>query len=212
MFPSTENNYTFELGARLIDEASWCLDNMPIYVLQSRVGRCAAHCKKDTLEWRCVPRWPFAIISIVTQKKALNSVGTCISSDYFESLLQRKRLEAIGWNSGYVGKSFFIIWESCAHFKALKCVERSIINVWGCKNVHIRIRHMQHHSTIFIVLFSSSHMRFSNAYFLTSMRNSIPRCFLFNKRCMVYSLQPWQRKRRKVLYVALVSISCNVMS
>ena len=33
MFPSTENNYTFdfgpfELGARLIDEASWCLVNV----------------------------------------------------------------------------------------------------------------------------------------------------------------------------------------
>ena len=146
------------------------------------------------------------------KKKALNNVGACISSDYFESLLRRKQLEAIGWNSGYVGKSFFIIWESCAHFKALKCVERSIINVWGCKNVHIRIWHMQHHSTIFIVLFSSSHMRFSSAYFWPVCGTRSQGVFLFNERCMVYSLQPWQRKRRKVLYVALVSISCNVMS
>jgi len=36
LFPSSENNKTFdfgpsELGARLIDEASWCLIIMPIY-------------------------------------------------------------------------------------------------------------------------------------------------------------------------------------
>ena len=29
----------------------------------------AAPCKKDRLEWLRVPRWPFAIISTVTQKK-----------------------------------------------------------------------------------------------------------------------------------------------
>ena len=38
LFPSTESNYTFdfgpsELGVCLIDEASWCLINMPMYVL-----------------------------------------------------------------------------------------------------------------------------------------------------------------------------------
>ena len=66
---------------------------MTIYVSQSGVGRCAVHCKKDTLEWRCVPRWPFTIISIVTQKKRRWTTLeiACISSDYFESLLRRKQ-------------------------------------------------------------------------------------------------------------------------
>ena len=34
-----------------------------------------AHCKKDVLEWLRVPRWNFAIISIVTQKKNKKNVS-----------------------------------------------------------------------------------------------------------------------------------------
>ena len=77
------NNYDFgpsELGARLIDEASWRL----IYVLQ-RKGRCLVHCKNDTLEW-----WSFLSAH---KKRALNNIG----------------------------KSFFIVWQSCTHSHC-KCI------------------------------------------------------------------------------------------
>ena len=46
------------------------------------------HCKKHMLEWLCVPHWPwFAIILFGNIANALNNVG----------------------------KSFFMIWQSCAH-------------------------------------------------------------------------------------------------
>ena len=91
------------------------------------------HCKKHMLEWLCVPHWPWsAIILFGNIANALNNVG----------------------------KSFFMIWQSCTHswetlqmrygslrnvvmhFKPLKCVERCIINVWGYSNIHIRMWHM----------------------------------------------------------------------
>ena len=91
------------------------------------------HCKKHMLEWLCVPHWPwFAIILFGNIANALNNVG----------------------------KSFFMIWQSCTHswetlqmrygslrnvamhFNPLKCAELCIINVWGYSNIHIRIGHM----------------------------------------------------------------------
>ena len=38
----------------------------------------AAHCKKDMLEWLSVPRWPFATISIATQKKKNGNIANVL--------------------------------------------------------------------------------------------------------------------------------------
>ena len=105
--------------------------------------------------WQFRVNLKFAIISIVTQKKKWNHCHHLTNC-------------TLSW------QTFRMRYESlrnvAMHFKAFKCVEWCKINVWGCTNIHIRIWHMQHRSIIIILLFNSSHMRFSTAHFLVIVK------------------------------------------
>ena len=123
MYPSAENNYTFylgpsELGAHLIDKASWCL------VTMCRFMFCTLESSRNAFTqgaWVDVQRIVKRSLLLSRKKKALNNIG----------------------------KSFFIIWQSCAHswqtlqtpyeslrnvamhFQPFKCVERCISKCMG---------------------------------------------------------------------------------
>ena len=56
---------------------------------------------------------------------------------------------------GNVANALRITEKSCNAFKPFICVEQCIMNVWDYKNIHIRMWHMQHHSTIFFFFFFS---------------------------------------------------------
>ena len=119
-------------------------------------GRCAVHCKKDMLEWQCVSRWPFAAISIVTQKKKWKHCQ-CVEQRWKIILHHLTKLHAF---MGTLQIRYESLRDVAMHFKTLNFVERCILNVWGCTNIHIRIWNI-----IFILLFSSRHTRFLSAYF-----------------------------------------------